>query len=636
MDPINNINKSQIIPSSRKPATPKEVEVAKGRIKAHEAEDVRGKKPRARELSLPPEDRLRSIPLHEEEIKKKDGVIWKCLDRVPNKAGGNLLLYQLRPEFDSITHRPGVNLEEKKQAGKAKVNAMHPAIELLPIDLQHLRPLSKKEAQQWIESEIERGFKRAGLGKISKESPEYQEALNSCQRRLEVGRFLQKLGYQMIYAEKGVNLQVPDRDALLLNWEKLKEENPKLRDLDISSAEGIAGDLAFAIAYLLHDALLSEGVEFLHDHMAHVMPTASIVLHYALYPPDQFGQSSGNLRYKYITADVLSFYKDIVIIKREIKEGILQTSGENIALLERHLEHFEANLGAFVDTMTSASTPEGIVYSYRVKNLFFKGGGDHEKWERYMSRRFGDNPSFSEAWRVLHQLRQNYRYYYDECIKSAPKDDQSINQREAFEKCLTRLRRGNLNTEKLIIECRNIEKFNLTQKQWKTLFRAKMEKAPHSPVTFNPAVLRAILNTKPSDKLLGVMIAETDDDGIPLLGTPQGFAMLIPHMETMAPERLGSLLNRVIDSRAIPSADLFTLMNRYAICNAEDAVVELLNTPTHSFADKPPAFIDILVRAKSAEIPPPSREFFQILQKHFPEQLAQCYPNIVDEKSEQL
>lgn len=65
-------------------------------------------------------------------------------------------------------------------------------------------------------------------------------------------------------------LTLPDREALLGNWRVEMEKDPTLQDFDILDSAGVATDLAFIEAYMTHRALLSDGKEFIHDHLNHV------------------------------------------------------------------------------------------------------------------------------------------------------------------------------------------------------------------------------------------------------------------------------------------------------------------------------------------------------------------------------
>ncbi|MCB1137006.1 MAG: hypothetical protein KDK78_12120, partial [Chlamydiia bacterium] len=79
------------------------------------------------------------------------------------------------------------------------------------------------------------------------------------------------LGYQW----EGNTLILPDRDALQARWEHLRTDRPDLHLPEISiysCPEGKAEDADFLFAHLRHDAVLSEGDEFVHDHIYHLVP----------------------------------------------------------------------------------------------------------------------------------------------------------------------------------------------------------------------------------------------------------------------------------------------------------------------------------------------------------------------------
>ena len=58
---------------------------------------------------------------------------------------------------------------------------------------------------------------------------------------------------------------------MIARWGKLREASPELPPLNIASSKGIADDITFIEKYFTHEAILSDGGEFVHDHFAHVM-----------------------------------------------------------------------------------------------------------------------------------------------------------------------------------------------------------------------------------------------------------------------------------------------------------------------------------------------------------------------------
>lgn len=158
-------------------------------------------------------------------IEQKHGVTWECLDRVAD-GPGYIYQFRLKAAYDP---KGDVN-NHKHAAFTAKLLEIFPAIEP---ELNKLALLDPEKLLQIRQS--------------GRETPET--------RAMEL---IQTLGYRYRADSTGHYLYLPDKEALLARFEKLRKSHPNLRALNIISSEGIANDMDFVEAYIKgYDALLS-------------------------------------------------------------------------------------------------------------------------------------------------------------------------------------------------------------------------------------------------------------------------------------------------------------------------------------------------------------------------------------------
>ncbi len=97
------------------------------------------------------------------------------------------------------------------------------------------------------------------------------ERLDSMKERFpELWNVLKELGYDIDFERKLVT--VPDGPLLNAKAQSLKAEYPGLSSFEAVEMVGIASDDAFLDLYDDGKNILSEDVEFLHDHLAHLVP----------------------------------------------------------------------------------------------------------------------------------------------------------------------------------------------------------------------------------------------------------------------------------------------------------------------------------------------------------------------------
>ena len=196
---------------------------------------------------LTPSTPAKSIQIEPQEIAQRSGEFWECLSREKGALDGFIYKFRLRDEYDDAT--PHEEREARAKAAEQKSKKMFPAIELSGSQMLALDP-------NVPENEL-----RPGTLKI--------------REHLQI---LMQLGYRAERKEEGVYLYLPDREALLTNWETLRATHPDLPELTILSSEGIAGDIDYVKAFFTHDGILSTGKEFLHDHQAHILSVIVLIL----------------------------------------------------------------------------------------------------------------------------------------------------------------------------------------------------------------------------------------------------------------------------------------------------------------------------------------------------------------------
>ena len=346
-----------------------------------------------------------------EEISKKSGELWECVKRKPDSySPGYVYTFKLKEEYDGVTSRKGAG--DRLEAAKKKMKMIFPAVEPLGRELSYLDPNvdKKKFIKQFILDH---------WNDINFSSPNYSRTEDLQAQKiltaeanlvLEKGVFLQKLGYEIKYEVDGVYLNLPDRETLIARWGKLREASPELPPLNIASSKGIADDITFVEKYFTHDAILSDGEEFLHDQFAHVMAVL-IMIHssWKNNDPKQYQEERARL-----AKLVGTFYRKIMIAKRQISEGTLKIPKEHLVPVKDHLEKVEAALSSLVDSIAAQTSYERLQLYHEgaeshFKNIWFE---DSTGWNNYMKNRFGaeniNSEKLSALWDQINEIEKKF------------------------------------------------------------------------------------------------------------------------------------------------------------------------------------------------------------------------------------
>ena len=346
-----------------------------------------------------------------EEISKKSGELWECVKRKPDSySPGYIYTFKLKDEYDGVTSRNGRG--DRLHAAKKKIKMIYPAVEPLGKELSYLDPRvdEKKFIKQFILDNWNK-VKFSSLKHSRAEDLQAQEFLTSKARFiLDMGVFLQKLGYEIKYEVDGVYLNLPDRETLIARWGKLREASPELPPLNIASSKGIADDITFIEKYFTHVAILSDGGEFVHDHFAHVMSV--LILMYSSWKNNDSKQYQEE-RARSVKL-VATFYRKIMIAKREISEGTLKIPNSQLVSVKDHLEKVEAALSSLVDSIAAQNSYEMLQLHHEgaenhFKNIWFE---DSTGWNDYMKNRFGaeniNGAKLSALWDQINQIEQKF------------------------------------------------------------------------------------------------------------------------------------------------------------------------------------------------------------------------------------
>lgn len=330
---------------------------------------------------------------------QKTGNLWKPISQKLSPYGkGHIITFQSR--FTSMEEEHVQNTifypaiepttEELKQFWKTEQN---------PVAQENYQKLQEDIAWQLhpLYTQIDRAIKNHNtppkdLEKLAQEiHSQTQEEIRCTQSYLWC---LRCLGYGCSVQEDGtILLALPTKTALIRGWENLQKNHPELdlSSLDIVSAPEVSEDISFVLAYFAHDALLSEGKEFVHDHFSHIIPTLLLKC---------------KMGARFTHAQWLLCQK-ISIIYRSIHN--------------RPLKHddYQKPLEALVAVLTD--TTHNISLSFVIENLSLSSllclvstALEDTNWHNYLLRRF---PSHSLATLSLH-----WQDIYEYCLRSSPEE----------------------------------------------------------------------------------------------------------------------------------------------------------------------------------------------------------------------
>lgn len=365
MNPID-VNKPNTVIKPEIKAKDHAIRAKVHKVKGKEFEDLQ----QAPLRSLKRQSSLREIHGETQALAKKNAQIWECVSRHSDLLGGYSYRFKMKPQYDDITLHP--DLEARQEALREKNRAIFPAVEHLPILSTLLDPtIGRAVKKEWL---IKEHVKRATIDDKLKALIE---------TKLDVADRLIDLGYKVEATQEAFYLYLPDKEALLARWEKLRQTSPELPPLKIASSVGIADDLSFIEAFFTHDVLLSNDKEFVHDHIAHVIPMLSLQL-----TSNKGTNPSYKAERKRLEKMVLSRYRRLLVVKKQLQDGKVTAPKNELQILQKDIRKCEALLGGLVDLITNAS-------DYKLTALYGNWHADFmtlergSLWKKIWKKRFG-------------------------------------------------------------------------------------------------------------------------------------------------------------------------------------------------------------------------------------------------------
>lgn len=341
--------------------------------KAYEAEDApfKNRFPLKRQLSVP--NILKTFSLEptkeklklklkktwddfiEEKTAPKNGEIWDCIDCELDTYGGNIYTFQIKPEYDILRYL------DQNLAFIEKNLKIYPATEKSSLQLASYF-LDTKRYEDFIENFFQNG-------QIEKA----QQYMALYEPIIKIRKELKSLKFGFEMDESGTYLMLPDEKSLTARWNLLRDRYPDLKPIHIKNSKGIASDTAFIESYFTHDALLSSGKEFIHDHTVHLIPTIAFMLTREsgelVYPKDKFK----------LVKLVIQNYRKLEIAKK---------------LCDTDFTQMLTTIGAFVDGLSSnPKSWKRREFFEMTKNIIQNNLTDFTSsfnpWILYWNRRFG-------------------------------------------------------------------------------------------------------------------------------------------------------------------------------------------------------------------------------------------------------
>lgn len=311
-------------------------------------------KRRATELQFEPQKRELS---EEEEIANRSGEMWECVDRiaVPDSVGYDYV-FRLKDEYMTASD---VIITD---AVRAKVEEIFPAVEpfenMLGPSLMHLTCLEKAQGDKakLLNEFIDADSHVPGFHQ-KQTDPAYQSTYERAVRLSVQADLLERAGYKIEHKDDGVYLYLPDREALLARWEKMRETTPELPRIKIVPSEGVADDLAYIEAFLSSDALLSNGKEFVHDSTVHVMGLIRLVGDMISAPGIKQPLKYEAEKLKMVKS-VAAFYRRLIILKNEFNDPHLKMPEDKLKLFNEQFDKLQMGLAAVVDDIAAIDSSD--------------------------------------------------------------------------------------------------------------------------------------------------------------------------------------------------------------------------------------------------------------------------------------
>ncbi len=305
----------------------------------------------------------------QEDIEKKCGQMWKCVDRiVDTETREYSYLFEIEDPYNFLLTKEAQRNREKK------IPEIYPALEPENFNLLYLDP------EYSIDDFIQLIYKINLENKlISSDLKELEEIRNTTERRqggyYENGNKLNKLGFESGINKDGIfQLKLPSRDNLLVRWSNLQKEIPTLPNISILESGDIAEDEEFINAFLKYDMILSDGKEFLHDHTVHLIPTLiELIRNPKIY------QETRNR----IATQVEQVLQDIEKVER-----IIQSGGAVPVHVKEHLLKVKEAVSAAVDIWTARPKPWE---SFAPDDDYIKNFVNFNAWDGELGQQYWKN-----------------------------------------------------------------------------------------------------------------------------------------------------------------------------------------------------------------------------------------------------
>ncbi len=286
---------------------------------------------------------LSVLESEEAEVNRRSSVFWECLDRQKNDGAGFIYQSVARAKYDDYLPTTRAFM---KSLGSAKLAELWPDLELSAWEaIALLGPRVIKDANETKREIAIRAKTREHLGALS------------------------QLGFKVERKEGKTYLYLPDREALLANWEKLRSQKPELPELTIQSTDNTAEHLAFVATYLNFSALLSTGDKFIHDHLFHIIPTLALILS----SPSTYKETKARI------VQVLKPTYESLMVRKEARSAWIKNCFPKI----------EATLGAWTDIFASLNNAKDVEIVTKLFNKNFFRDWSTLRWSRYFVRTFG-------------------------------------------------------------------------------------------------------------------------------------------------------------------------------------------------------------------------------------------------------
>jgi hypothetical protein len=255
------------------------------------------------------------------------------------------------------------------------------------------------------EMTVEKWFK-----KHNSKTPGYEgiKDKDDLAKEIALMKRIQELGYRYEADATGHYLYLPDKEALQARYELLRKSHPHLKPLNIIHSSGIATDMEFVEAYLAgYDCLLSLGTEFVHDHIAHVIPTILLMLTDMDYVTNK----------SIVVEMVRAAYNRIITTKKALEQGMPGVDPAQMKKIQQQLPKIETSLGTAVDNFWAISKAEDLDSNgsrkvhFDTERCAFVDVWDVLAYERYATRRFGesiDSTILKDVWAEMELVEKKY------------------------------------------------------------------------------------------------------------------------------------------------------------------------------------------------------------------------------------